>query len=599
MKLLVPHFGEASAADRCLFRLAERLGGECDLLRMEKGIALSPEFLEKNIRDSEACLVVNPEVIQRCLASESFPVDGASYLISRFPLVLIHNLSSDRMSASIVRAFSQGSLDSLASTVGTGANYEIESNPNGICGAFSSLAFGPAGQKDQVLLGNLEGIRTHIAIGGRPFFASATRGRANVFFLASAGLADLDANIDGKAVVEYFSPLVPLAMFIRHILGQRAWLPHEKHATLIIDDPLLRKEYGFLNYERLLRLMDQIDFHTNIAFIPHNCRRNSSDVTSMFLKRPDRLSICFHGNDHTAIEFATKDASLLNAMLRVAEDRMRVHQEKTGVPCNRVMVFPQEKFSREAMEVLQAHAFSGAVCSSPYPLENRTGLTVGDVIEPAILKYGGFPLFLRKYVSQITPEEIAFNLFFGRPVLIVEHHTVFRDPACLRELVSRMHALWPEIQWSNLQTAVERSQLRRRSEDGKLQIRSFANACEVENALEIPERFSIEWPGYRGISRDRVLLDGSPWRRTDTEDRGEIEVSFELAPKASRGFSIACRNDFQVSDANRRVRWRAKAFLRRRFSEVRDNHLSKNPQLLNVAKALQRALFAGPVTAGR
>ena len=46
-----------------------------------------------------------------------------------------------------------------------------------------------------------------------------------------------------------------------------------------------------------------------------------------------------------------------------------------------------------------------------------------------------------------------------------------------------------------------------------------------------------------------------------------------------------------LSDANRRLQWKAKAFFRRRLSELRDNQLSKNPELLSVAKALQRYLL--------
>jgi len=57
-------------------------------------------------------------------------------------------------------------------------------------------------------------------------------------------------------------------MFIQYAFREECWHPNQHHATVVIDDPLLRKDYGFLNYERVLALMDEYNFHTSIAFIP-------------------------------------------------------------------------------------------------------------------------------------------------------------------------------------------------------------------------------------------------------------------------------------------------------------------------------------------
>lgn len=54
------------------------------------------------------------------------------------------------------------------------------------------------------------------------------------------------------------------------------------HACIIIDDPLLRENYGFLNYRKLLDLMDKHDFHTSIAFIPWNYNRTDKNLATLF-----------------------------------------------------------------------------------------------------------------------------------------------------------------------------------------------------------------------------------------------------------------------------------------------------------------------------
>jgi hypothetical protein len=59
-----------------------------------------------------------------------------------------------------------------------------------------------------------------------------------------------------------------------------------------------------------------------------------------------------------------------------------------------------------------------------------------SLAEPAVLRYSGFPLFLRKCSRHTQDADIAFKLLFGIPILIVEHHDVFADPQRLVEAVT-------------------------------------------------------------------------------------------------------------------------------------------------------------------
>ena len=591
MRLVIPYSGALHVADARLVRLAEFLGAQCDLLHVDRGVALSPEFLEKRVEDKNSCFALNPNEIQQWLSSESFPPSLASYLTSQFRFVLVHNLSPDPFSSSILSTFSGGTLQSVCPIDNPGLGYEVASEPKSICGAFSGLNFGSVNlANDRVLVGNAIGgdIRTHIAIGGNPFFASMQRERAEVFFLAGAELADLASDMRPELLSKTFSQLIPPAMFIRYASREECWHPGTHHATLIIDDPLLRKNYGFLDFESLLGLMDKDRFHTCIAFIPHNWRRNASRVIRIFRERPDRFSICFHGNDHTGGEFATKDAGLLNSMLTVAEERMEVHDKRSGFPCDKVMVFPQGKFSLNAMNVLKAQNFLAAVNSGAYAVGEDIRFTLAELLEPAILKYGGLPLFLRKYVRKIAPEDIAFDLFFGKPVFIVEHHEIFKDPASLTELTSRIYSRAPDIIWSNLSTAVQNAHLTRRSPDGTLEVRAYANGGTIENASDSPTRCRVEWPGPNAIPVQGILLDGVLCTDAQSDDKG-VRLCFDLPAGGSRSFSIVHRNNYGSSDANNRLPYATKAFVRRRLSEFRDNHVSKSPRLLSMLKKFQKS----------
>ena len=88
---------------------------------------------------------------------------------------------------------------------------------------------------------------------------------------------------------------------------------------------------------------------------------------------------------------------------------------------------------------------------SQFPSQFRISL------QPAVLRYGGVPLFTRNFIKHTQSQDIAFNLFFGKPILIGEHHDTFKDPESLLELVQNINSIAPGISWSN--TRERRGQL--------------------------------------------------------------------------------------------------------------------------------------------
>ena len=601
MKLVIPCLAHLDPTDARLMQLAEFMGGQCELLPLPEVAALSEAFFESQVPSGESCLVINPAVLRHCFSQESFPVELASYLLARFSFVIVHNLRSDPFSNSTLRVLSEGRLQAVCPVERRGLSYEIADESRDICGHFAGLTFGPVDPAhDTVFLrdAGTRGARALMAIGKQPFFADMRVQRAQVFFLAG-GVIDLATTWDGEPLTEYFSRLLPAAMMFRHVFGNASWRPMRHHSTLIIDDPLLQESYGFLNYDRLCKLMDEYRFHTSIAFIPYNFRRSAPAIAQLFRERPDRFSICFHGNDHTAAEFAATEAGLLNSMLRAAEARMEISRRKTGIICDKVMVFPQGNFSTSAMQVLQARNFYAAVNTIPHPRGELSKLNIADTMRPGTLSYG-FPLFLRKYVGQIELHDVAYNLFFGRPILITEHHTIFKDPDLLTALVSRINSLEPKIRWSNLRAAIENSCLWRRTEGADIQLRSYSNIARVENESDAPQQYSIEWPDCGECSLKELSATGRCCLTSVTADK-QGSLTFSLSPGASRNLFVFHTNGFARFDANRHFSWTAKAFLRRRLSEFRDNYLSKNPHLLSTAQAVQKRFLHYPAVraAGR
>src|SRR6185436_17611319 len=118
------------------------------------------------------------------------------------------------------------------------------------------------------------------------------------------------------------------------------------------------------------------------------------------------------------------------------------HRALFGVPFDEVMVFPQGIFSTAAMAALRASGYLAAVNSTPEPIDTEGTLQLRDVIDVAVTRFSGFPLFTRRYPSQLA--ELAFDLFLGKPAFIVEHAGYFRDGyESLIEMLDGLHRIEP------------------------------------------------------------------------------------------------------------------------------------------------------------
>jgi hypothetical protein len=589
VRLVVPYIGELRDLDVRMIRLAEFLGISCETLALQNvtGCAV---FLEESVPDRTSCLVVNPGVIREWVGSDGIPAELVGCLLSRFRHLLVHGLRATAFDTEIVAALSRGRLKSVEAIKGGSQFYVFAKDSKHVCEAFAGLSFGPVNPvNDHVFCtsGSDSSVEKLISIDGKPFMTAVRLEGAEILFLASEDVVDLNAAAGGAPLTDYFSRLVPHAMALRYAAGDECWRPKKAYASIIIDDPLLQKSYGFLNFESLLNLADKHNFHATIAFIPHNFRRNSFRITRMFKENAERLSICFHGNDHTRGEFASTDMGLLNTLVRVAENRMTLHRKMTGLHCDKVMVFPQENFSIEAMKVLKSHNFYAAVNRVPHPAEQPVRLTIGELAQPAVLKNEGCPFFIRNSILKTENQDIAFNLFFGRPILIAEHHDIFQHPQSLVEIAARINSLASEVHWSGLATAVSNSILTRREADGTYQIRAYSGTVRISNDSDFIRRYSIGWSdSCNAASIEQVLMDGMPCSGFSVDDAG-LRLSVEIAPQSSHEFFLVYRNAHaNVQDLD--ISWNARAFLRRRLSAIRDNYFSKNQRLLTIAKALQR-----------
>jgi hypothetical protein len=420
----------------------------------------------------------------------------------------------------------------------------------------------------------------------RPVFLATKRGQCELFLLALAQIPDIRTRLSqDTGVEEYYDRLIPFLILLRHCFADTCWHGAERTARLIIDDPLLNQTYGFLNYAALRRSMRATGYATSIAFIPWNHWRTSRRKAKGIIDEDAGLSICVHGCDHTNREFEDVDPASLQRMADTALTRMERHKARTGLPFDPVMVFPQGRFSSPALLALRNSGYLAAVNTTCFPTNaGAEPLTIADFLRPAITKYYGFPVFQRRYPRRLI--DFAFDLFIGRPVLLVQHQDDFRSGYDqLEEFVNGLHALEPTLTWDGLSCQLMRSCIIRSLAENSTEVRFFTRQFTFKNARLTPTHlvFSRDEPETSAVSSVLINDTRVPFAfqngslifeyQADAGKTIEVQIADQARPQAPTLERPGVRHSIQVG-------------ARRALSELRDNLLVKHPRLQAAATEL-------------
>jgi hypothetical protein len=389
-------------------------------------------------------------------------------------------------------------------------------------------------------------------------------------------------------VKKRFAGAVPLVMYLKWEFRDISPAPRQTNACLIIDDPLLQQRYGFLDFRELLQLMDDQTFTTSIAFIPWNWRRTNRSTVSTFQQNREKLSVCVHGCDHIGGEFSTRSAGKLDKMLKTAKHRMSSLRESTGLHHDEVMVFPQGAFSPEAGMALKGNGFIAAVNTEVAPANNGPNeTTIADLWSVAILRYGEFPIFTRRYISHGL-ENFAFDGLLGKPCFVVGHHELLRDHGrILSEFVAKLKSLNWNLRWRTIGKAVSRSYSLQRC-GGSLQLKMFAEHVFLENSEHEPQQVTVikdeaDMNAIKSVTVNGETIDYS-------YANGRLHFTICVLPGSTAEIRCAYHQQPASFAASEPLSRKAKVAARRYLSEFRDNYLARNDYVLRAASAARRLL---------
>jgi hypothetical protein len=418
---------------------------------------------------------------------------------------------------------------------------------------------------------------TVIFAGDDPVFLRFQHREGPVFFCTSSQIVDIEEPVGHGFydVKSHFCSAVPLVMFIKFIFPEVAWRPQELGACLIIDDPLLKSQYGFCNFAKLHDLMQEHGFTTNIAFIPWNWRRTSPAAGKFFNNESELFSVSIHGCDHTAGEFGATSLEVLQTTAQLAQSRMRNHEARTGVHHDSIMIFPQGVFSSACPAVLQRNGFLAAVNTEIVPVDSQNARTqIRDVWDVAILTYGNFPIFTRRYAFHGL-ENFAFDLLLGKPCLIVAHHDVFKDGGVgLVEFIEKLGALNCSLRWRPLGQVVRMACRRRANNSGPEEAEMYGSELVVANPLNQAIEVRVRKKRSQDDVVSEILCDGksAEW----TTELNRLVFGERISANSEKCFRVVYQEPAHTGNEHRSLRFELAVAVRRILSEFRDDYLSRS-----------------------
>lgn len=581
-ELLILTGDTPSRSDQAMGDLAELLGLRATYWAQQRGDAdLSiPLFQAGVLLDAIAC---SGAVLEGVVGQSWFEA-----VLSRTRFFYIYDLTTSKGSEAALKWITAGAV--------TGTHHAISGNLELSADTSASSDHAPvfsqrwtSAPANMVTFGACApAARVWMRANSEPILIEVDRGDTHVIAFSGGPVPSLDTLLTSEDEVRQWYPqLIAAVLFLRAAFGPYCWTNPNITATLIIDDPYLRHRYGFVRFEELTRKLVETRSAVTVGFIPYNYRRTAPATAALLKHHRQYLSIAVHGCDHTGGEFGSQDSAWLAATVKCARDRMNHHRAATGIDYDNVMIFPQGVFSTPALSALSASGFDCAVNSTPFPNDaSGSRLPLRQFLDVAVTAYD-LPLFTRRYVRE--PIDFAFDALLQKPLLAVDHHTLFTDGLDrFVNVVETLNGVSPKPAWMPLGQALATCQVQRKVDDATWATKHFSSRLHIQNPADREVTWLLEKPdpAYQAAA---VTIGGVP--ASLQFDAAAVRYSVRLKPGAMVDVSVRYRTQ-PVRTRHVSARYRMSVALRRLACDLRDNYVARSPMLLAAAEHLRANLTA-------
>ncbi len=587
-RLVIISSPDGAAEDERLSDLAAFLGVSTEILPFEPGRSPAHELLTR-VRPGACGLAMHIETLRQVYLALNPSSTLQKLLADRFSEILVYGVTAEANDS--LKALTDGVIHALTTHPVQTVRYSLPHEARELCAQLAGQSL-LANEKHSASTFEIQSacglVETIMAANQHPMFVRVRTVSGDLFLLAGR-MPDLSKQLSRETGLgDNCIPLIPPLIFLRHCFPKTCWHGDEATARLIIDDPILTRNYGGLDFETLKTSMHQFGYGASIAFIPWNHWRSSRRSVARLLNADSHLSICIHGCDHTNHEFQLGSASVLAQRASLGIQRMEKHQNRVGAAFEDVMVFPQGQFSRAAIPALRSANYLAAVNSTCFPTDYEPNdLRIADLLWPAVTCFDGFPVFQRHYPRSTF--ECALDLFLGKPAFIVEHHEYFRDRCkAIEGFVAALQRIEPNLSWPGLSEQLMRSNMRRERDDGSIEIQFFTRRFKFTPKTDEEGSYRLLKFEPNPEAVERVLVGGESVSFGLEKDKLVLEV--QATPRQLINVEILDRVAPSAPVYSFGAAHNARVLLRRRLSEFRDGTLSRHKGLLKAAKRVARAL---------
>ncbi len=341
--------------------------------------------------------------------------------------------------------------------------------------------------------------------------------------------------------------VAPYFMYLRAAAGDKAWHFAGQYANLTVDDPWLIEPYGHLSYAGLLGEMEKHNFHTTVAFIPWNFDRSRPDAASIIRAHPERFSVCLHGDDHNPGEFALSPATKELSEKKRQEDAFKVRQalgrmnefsQLTGIPYDRVWIFPHAIGPEPIFGILKQNGFLATVNPERAPEGSAPPADPLFQFRNVTLSYANFPSIQRFGADESLPAFfLAIQSFLGNPILLYVHQEFFASGiGAFDPYADEINQGNPHTVWMSLGEISRHTYLMRRRDDGQYDIRAYSSDILLSNPDLQTRTFNVEKEESFHPALDSVLIDGhsQPFEK----NRGLVTMAVVIPGRETRHLQI-------------------------------------------------------------
>jgi hypothetical protein len=255
---------------------------------------------------------------------------------------------------------------------------------------------------------------------------------------------------------------------------------------------------------------------------------------------------------------------------------MEAFTRLTGIGVDRVMVFPHTIASdAETLAALKKYNFLATFNQDNVPLSLPRPRELSFYLRAVTLDYGDFPSVNRAGVARQSGSDFALDLFLGNPILLYDHHDLFRTGIDrFDRLAGMINGLEPSVRWASLGTVARHLYLTRAREDGDRDVLAMCRSLELENPGARDMTFHVHKPDSFAVPIRRLTVDGRvfPYERA----AGGIDLVVKVPAGGETLIDLEYENDY-VGSAVGIAKTSTRVRILRALSDFRDIRLASFP----------------------